>query len=63
MAKEKKQFKELSDEELNQVNGGNNPILLQKNLEELSSKKYDAIGECIENVQMTISSILKKDLL
>lgn len=61
--KQKKQFRQLSDDELKQVKGGNIAKLLQDYSGKLLGKKYNADGECTENDQMTIASILKKDLL
>ena len=63
MAKEKKQFRQLSEEELEQVNGGNNVELSQEYLDKLSSIRCDANYECIKNESIQVSSIPKKDLL
>ena len=60
---QEKKFRQLSDEELEQVNGGNIANPLQDYSGKLLGKKYDVNVECTENDQMTIASIPKKNLL
>ena len=60
---QEKKFRELSDDELKQVKGGNIANPLQDYSGKLLGKKYDVNVECTENDQMTIASIPKKDLL
>ena len=64
MAKEKKQFRELSDEELEKVTGGIVVLAPGKQFTDIElCKMKNASGQCIENGSINVSSILKKDLL